>query len=607
MNATVFQTRRQPRPAPWCLVWRSLCISLLALLAATAGTARAADGPIIAFADVHGGMAELRSLLHALELIGAEDNWRGGDTRLVSLGDLLDRGPDSRQVMDLLMKLEAEAPAAGGQVHLVLGNHEVMNLTGDLRYVAAAEYAAFAADEDPTERARALSDFRNARAESETPSDDDAIQALFDAAHPPGYFGHRAAFRPTGRYGQWLLSKPQILVLEGTAFVHGGLSSHFAIEPVQQFNTRSAEELARLLQQGTQLVAEGRLAPGQDLLTAPATDPSDELPVEFLGLRSSLVFAANGPTWYRGTASCHALIEAHRFARVLAAQTLDRVVMGHTPTNTRVIQTRFDGRAILADTGMYRDYYNGRPSAVIIDQRGLRTVALADDGRLIEQRDRPAVDLRSGAETGLRQALRDALALNPVLHEGEPLSLTLEGRDYHAYYHREAKRQRQSRLAAQALDKHLGLGLVAPVVVHESAGAVGSVEIVPARSLTETARAADAVYRTNACEGSSDYPLMYALDGLLGLDQRNGRSLYYDRSTWLMYLTGQDSVFPTTAHLPRYLDDVAVTLPVLLAERLARLDTDGLEDLLGDYLSDRQIKAVLKRRDLLLEHWPVEE
>ena len=48
---------------------------------------------------------------------------------------------ESRKVLDLLMRLESEARAAGGAVHVVLGNHEVMNIAGDLRYVSTEEYA----------------------------------------------------------------------------------------------------------------------------------------------------------------------------------------------------------------------------------------------------------------------------------------------------------------------------------------------------------------------------------------------------------------------------------------------------------------------------------
>ena len=80
-------------------------------------------------------------------VIDADFNWSGGKTHLVSLGDLLDRGPESRKVVELLMKLDGQAEKAGGAVHLALGNHEVMVMTGDLRYVSAAEFAAFAGDE----------------------------------------------------------------------------------------------------------------------------------------------------------------------------------------------------------------------------------------------------------------------------------------------------------------------------------------------------------------------------------------------------------------------------------------------------------------------------
>ena len=72
---------------------------------------------LVAFAS---GESELTGLPEAFEL-------------LVSLGDLLDRGAESRKVMDLLMKLQSQAPASGGHVHVVIGNHELMNLTGDMR------------------------------------------------------------------------------------------------------------------------------------------------------------------------------------------------------------------------------------------------------------------------------------------------------------------------------------------------------------------------------------------------------------------------------------------------------------------------------------------
>ena len=103
---------------------------------------------VVVFADVHGAYTELLSVLSETGIIDDAQHWRGGESHLVSTGDLIDRGPGSRQVLDLLMRLEQEAQKAGGAVHVLLGNHEVMNLVGDLRYVPAAEFASFAGPED---------------------------------------------------------------------------------------------------------------------------------------------------------------------------------------------------------------------------------------------------------------------------------------------------------------------------------------------------------------------------------------------------------------------------------------------------------------------------
>ena len=102
---------------------------------------------IVAVADIHGAYDSFVRILRQSDVIDDELDWVGDTTHLVIVGDVLDRGPDSRQAMDLIMRLQTEALTAGGRVHLALGNHELMNLTGDLRYVSAGEYAAFAADE----------------------------------------------------------------------------------------------------------------------------------------------------------------------------------------------------------------------------------------------------------------------------------------------------------------------------------------------------------------------------------------------------------------------------------------------------------------------------
>ena len=59
----------------------------------------------------------------------------GGDAVLVQTGDFLDRGPGATRVARLLMDLQQQAPEHGGEVIVLLGNHEILNIVGDLRDV----------------------------------------------------------------------------------------------------------------------------------------------------------------------------------------------------------------------------------------------------------------------------------------------------------------------------------------------------------------------------------------------------------------------------------------------------------------------------------------
>ena len=85
-------------------------------------------GQLRVVGDVHGHLDRLRYLLRMAGVVDAEDGWTGGGDTLVVLGDLVDRGPDGLGVIELLMTLERQAPNWGGQVHAVLGNHEVQLL-----------------------------------------------------------------------------------------------------------------------------------------------------------------------------------------------------------------------------------------------------------------------------------------------------------------------------------------------------------------------------------------------------------------------------------------------------------------------------------------------
>lgn len=92
-------------------------------------------GRQLAISDIEGSFSAFRKLLQGNRVIDENYNWIFGDGHLVLTGDFFDRGDRVTEVLWLIYSLEDKAKAAGGYVHFVLGNHEIMNLNGDLRYV----------------------------------------------------------------------------------------------------------------------------------------------------------------------------------------------------------------------------------------------------------------------------------------------------------------------------------------------------------------------------------------------------------------------------------------------------------------------------------------
>lgn len=165
-----------------------------------------APGAVVAVGDVHADPGALLDVLRLAGLVDASGRWSGGDTWLVQTGDQLDRGPDARGTLAVIRRLSAEAEAAGGRVIALNGNHEVMNLLGDWRYVSPEDVAGYG-----------------------------------------GEAARRAAFAPTGEDGAWLLARDIAVDIEGTVFVHGGIDARWARHGVRGLNALAR---AALLGQG---------------------------------------------------------------------------------------------------------------------------------------------------------------------------------------------------------------------------------------------------------------------------------------------------------------------------------------------------------------------
>ncbi len=316
-------------------------IALLALVPAT----RAAEPPcefdhvdrIVAVGDVHGAYDQLVQILRVAGVIDARDRWSAGRTHLVQLGDLLDRGADSRKVLDFYRRLEREAASAGGRVHVLLGNHEAMRMLGDLRYVSAGEYRAFTTSASET--------LRQDTAEAAAPTlRDQLLQA------PLGTIELVTAFGPNGTYGAYLRGLNAVARINGILFVHGGLSPAMSARRCADINSTIRRELSA----------------GDLEKTKAAPD-------------LSLATREDGPLWYRGIVADPDTI-APQIDLMLTAQQARAIVVGHTPQESGRMLVRFGGKVVGIDTGMLPGYVpNGRASALEI--RGDTYTAIYTDRR----------------------------------------------------------------------------------------------------------------------------------------------------------------------------------------------------------------------------------
>ena len=281
---------------------------------------------VVAIGDVHGAYDRLVAILTAAHVIDARQRWSAGKTHLVQVGDVVDRGPDSRKALDLLRRLEDEAGRSGGAVHLLLGNHEVMRMLGDLRFVTPGEDEAFAtAGSEGT---------RRALIQSAKPEERDRLLK----ETPLGELEMRVAFGREGPYGKWLRTHDTVIKINGVLFVHGGLSPATAAIPCDAINATVRREL-------TDDIEKTRAAP-----------------------LASMAAREDGPLFYRGLAQ-----EPDTFApqveEILAAQHARAIVVAHTISRDGRIVVRFGGKVLQIDTGMQPAYVpNGRASALEISQ-----------------------------------------------------------------------------------------------------------------------------------------------------------------------------------------------------------------------------------------------
>jgi hypothetical protein len=341
---------------------------------------------IVALGDLHGDYQRAISILQSARIVDAEKRWVGGDTFLVLTGDFLDRGTDVIKVMNLLMELEKQAPKAGGRVLVLLGNHEMMNLIGDLRYVTPEIYATFADAKSEERQEQAYEGFlKTSQREAKKmglpkPEDTPALRLEWMESHPVGYVEYREALGPKGKYGRWIRKLPVVVMLGDIIFVHGGIHPKLANYSLDEMNERIEKE-RKAFDSWVEFFADEGVFQSyyqvNDMITAlkkrydwlASSSPSQgsngddwtsalsskeqyqvKLMKAFFNMGSWLSVHPDGPLWFRGYGTWSEEEGAAQLAEVLAAQGAEYMVVGHTIAAEKQILRLMDGKVFLIDT-----------------------------------------------------------------------------------------------------------------------------------------------------------------------------------------------------------------------------------------------------------------
>lgn len=363
---------------------RARKLLILVLVAAAWCSLQAApDVPprIVAIGDIHGNLPGLVRILEHAHLMDAAHRWTGGRAVLVQTGDFTDRGPHVRGVMDLLMSLQKSAPHSGGQVYVLLGNHEGMNLLGLTRDVSSKAMAEFA--DSQSERRRneqydryvSLSARQRTRFVTPIPVYQPPSRGEWLKAHPRGFVEYFDAFGPGGVYGRWLRSLPVAIKIGDTIFMHAGIDPTRAPKELEDITEKVQKEIARFDALCKALILGEWALPSftvQEMVAAAQVAAAaergnsrwngDGVPAD-----NWTLLDPDGPLWFRGLATGPAQELEGPLANLLERFGARRFVLGHTVMANGHIGQRLGGRVVLIDTGMLSSvYHGGRASALEI-------------------------------------------------------------------------------------------------------------------------------------------------------------------------------------------------------------------------------------------------
>ncbi len=641
----------------------AIIIAILGMLTSSCATVptRESGAPprhdrIVAIGDVHGNYSGLVSIMKEAMLIDNDNRWIGGNTLLVQTGDLLDRGADIRQVLDLIMSLQSQAEAAGGKVMVLLGNHEAMNIVGSRHYVNPEAYADFAGPQSEKKQFAAFDRWQAFFGASTGPDKEgpEARKEKWMSAHPPGFVEYIEAMGPDGHYGKWLRGLPTVFRYGGTVFLHAGISPGFSDLSRDGINDNIASEIEELDGIKSYLVKKGyapqffSMSETISLLDGIlAADKNDGLPPSlhealprlnqinsrlYRFYDESPMMVDEGPLWFRGWAEWPDEQLTDYLPKWLSKNKAWRVVVSHTPQADGSIQSRLDRRIFLIDTGMLSEYYKGgRPSALEIKSDDVTAFYESGEREIFPP---PGIDygpahvwtgpdgspLPFETQEEIEAFLLTASpASSEMIFTGvnRPKKLMLEkdGHRVNAIFRYQSEVEGKSKvvgfhgtryfrdsyqgeIAAYELNRLLGLHNLPPTVLRRVDGREGTLQLWAEVTMPDRKRAIEGLLPPESQPWNRQMWDMRVFDNLINNIDRNQTNILINNN-WRLILIDHTLSFAQDHSLPH--PEQVTRCSRGLWHALRDLDEKDVRERLTPYLTAAEIDALFVRRERLVQ------
>jgi hypothetical protein len=567
-------------------------------------TSRAAQIPcvwtgvrkIIAVGDLHGDYDNFILILKnpKVGLVDDDLHWIGGKTHFVQTGDIMDRGDKAKDIFDFLMRLEKEAEAAGGKVHVLLGNHEEATITGISLgypdYVSVRQFVSFLPED--FRKAREKEYISRAQAQGGDLDENPDLLSFWDGIlnnirqrnDPEAALAYIDNFNKT--YGKWLLQKNSVIKINDIIFVHGGINLQYSSWKIKEIN-----EVVRLELGAYALHPTNPRLGGQPLMPR-------------------LVYNPQSPLWYRQDD----ITSQTEIDKILANLGATRMVVGHNFLGSGggspiVLQedavARFENKIWMIDTGIGYSDVGGILYALLIEDGMFDFYAGSADPARQSSEEQPTSE---GLETP--DEIEDYLRISTpqVVIPGaagrtEPWRVRLESDGITRWAQfKYINRPRPEpipdsfryEIAAYELDKYLGLGFVPPTVERTIKDTLGSLQMFVENAVRESDRKREESVLGDKETHDQRMEDLKVFENLVYDSCENEKDTLIQKDTGKIFRVDFSEAFaPENGTVPGC---EILRCSRRLYQRLSDWDQERVTSLLTAYLNEEEIRALQARR-----------